>query len=131
MTEASTTPKAARRAYHTLVDWFAGCNDSRVQLIATRTVEQVGDQALQFVLRSCDRPLTTTVVGVSRSGLYNTTTVDSFESDARPDVDASAVMQATAVDGLCDLDGRRWLRHRSAAAGVHHAAPGRRRAGAC
>ncbi len=105
MTESSTTPKAARRTYHTLLDWFGGCTDSRVQLIATRTVEQVGDQALQFVLRSWDRPVTTTVVGVARTGLYNTTTVDSIATDTQPDVDASAVMQATAVDGLCDLDG--------------------------
>ena len=104
MSEASTTPKAARRTFHTLVDWFAGCADSRVQLIATRTVAQVGDQALQFVLRSYDRPITTMVVGVSRSGIYNTTTVDSFETDARPDVDASGELLATAVNGLCDLE---------------------------
>ena len=104
MSEASTTPKAARRAFHTLVDWFAGCNDSRVQLVATRTVEKVGDQALQFVLRSYERPLSTSVVGVARSGLFTTTTVDSFETDARPDVDASGRMLAAAVDGLCDLE---------------------------
>ncbi|HET9422432.1 MAG TPA: hypothetical protein VFO49_14930 [Nocardioides sp.] len=104
MSEASKTPKAARRTFHTLVDWFAGCTDSRVQLIATRTVEQVGDQAVQFVIRSYDRPITTKVIGVSRSGLYNTTTVDSFETDARPDVDASGEMLAAAVDGLCDLE---------------------------
>ncbi len=105
MTETSTRPKAARRTFDTLVDWFAGCTDSRVQLIATRTVEQVGDEALQLVLRSYDSPVTTMVVGVSRTGLYNTTTVDSVETDARPDVDASAEMQAAAVDGLCDLEG--------------------------
>jgi len=105
MTETSTRPRAARRTFDTLVDWFAGCTDSRVQLIATRTVEQVGDEALQLVLRSYDSPITTMVVGISRTGLYNTTTVDSVETDARPDVDASAEMQAAAVDGLCDLEG--------------------------
>jgi len=104
MTEASTTPRAARRTFDTLVDWFAGCTDSRVQLIATRTVEQVGDQALQFVLRSFDGPVTTMVVGVSRSGLYNTTTVDSVETDARPNVDASGETLAAAIDGVCDLE---------------------------
>ncbi|HWM74859.1 MAG TPA: hypothetical protein VNQ53_14010, partial [Nocardioides sp.] len=81
-----------------------GCTDSRVQLIATRTVEQVGDQALQFVLRSFDAPVTTMVVGVSRTGLYNTTTVDSVETDARPNVDASGETLAAAIDGVCDLE---------------------------
>ena len=105
MTEASGTPRAARRTYQTLVEWYAGCQDARVQLIATRTVEQVGDQATQFVLRSWDRPVTTIVVGVARSGLFTTSTVDAVAADLQPDVDASGRMLAAGVEGLCQLEG--------------------------
>jgi hypothetical protein len=105
MTEASGTPRAARRTYQTLVEWYAGCNDERVQLVATRTVEQVGDQAIQFVLRSWDKPVTTMVVGVARSGLFTTSTVDAVAADLKPDVDASGRMLAAGVEGLCQLEG--------------------------
>jgi DNA-directed RNA polymerase specialized sigma24 family protein len=104
MTEASTSARAARRTYRTLVDWFAECSDARVQLIATRTVERVGDQAIQLVLRSWEAPVTTVVVGVARSGQFTTTTVDSVPTDGRPDVDASGRMLAAGVEGICGLD---------------------------
>jgi DNA-directed RNA polymerase specialized sigma24 family protein len=105
MTEASGSPRAARRTYQTLVDWYAGCNDARVQLIASRTVEHVGDQAIQFVLRSWGKPVTTIVVGVARSGLFTTSTVDAVAADLKPDVDASGRMLAAGVEGLCQLKG--------------------------
>jgi len=104
MVEASGTPGAARRTYRTLVGWFAGCAEPRVQLIATRSVERVGDQAIQMVLRSWRRPVTTYVVGAARSGLFTTTTVHRLASVERPDAEASARMLAAAVDGLCALE---------------------------
>jgi DNA-directed RNA polymerase specialized sigma24 family protein len=102
--EASATRSAARNTYRTLVGWFAGCADSRVQLIATRSVEKVGDQAVQMVLRSWNRPVTTYVVGVSRTGLFTTATVDRVATADAPDVDASGRMLAAAVEGLCSLE---------------------------
>lgn len=104
MTEASAAPRAARRTYRTLVGWYAGCSDARVQLIATRTVEDVGDEAIQLVLRSWEAPVTTIVVGVARSGLFTTSTVDSVEAEVKPDVDASGRVLAAAVEGLCQLE---------------------------
>ncbi len=104
MVEASGTQGAARRTYRTLVGWFAGCAEPRVQLIATRSVEQVGDQAIQLVLRSWRRPVTTYVVGVARSGLFTTTTVHRLASEEQPDVVASGRMLAAAVEGLCSLE---------------------------
>ena len=104
MVEASATRVAARRTYRTLVGWFAGCAETRVQLIATRTVEQAGDHAIQLVLRSWDRPVTTYVVGVARTGLFTTSTVDRVATVDRPDVVASGRMLAAAVEGLCGLE---------------------------
>lgn len=104
LVEASTTKRTARSTYRTLVGWFAGCADLRVQLIATRSVEQVGDQAIQMVLRSWNRPVTTYVVGVARTGLFTTSTLNRVATDDPPDVDASGRMLAAAVDGLCGLE---------------------------
>ena len=104
MVEASATRVAARRTYRTLVGWFAGCAESRVQLIATRTVEQAGDEAIQLVLRSWNRPVTTFVVGVARTGLFTTSTVDRVATADAPDVEASGRMLAAAVEGLCTLE---------------------------
>jgi DNA-directed RNA polymerase specialized sigma24 family protein len=104
MTEASSSLRAARNTYRTLLQWYAGCTDTRVQLIATRSVEQVGDQAIQLVLRSWERPITTTVIGVARSGLFTTSTVTSVNTDAKPDVDASGRVLSAAIESLCQLD---------------------------
>ena len=131
MTEASTTPKAARRTFDTLVDWFAGCTDSRVQLIATRTVEQVGDQALQLVLRSYDRPVTTTVVGcLPHRALQHDHRRQRRDATRARTSTPPAEMLAAAVDGLCDLEGAGGCAIDQPQAGVHHAGPGRRGAGA-
>lgn len=104
MVESSATRVAARRTYRTLVGWFAGCADSRVQLIGTRTVDQTGDDAIQLVLRSWNRPVTTYVVGVARTGLFTTSTVDRVATPDAPDVVASGRMLAAAVEGLCSLE---------------------------
>jgi DNA-directed RNA polymerase specialized sigma24 family protein len=104
MVEASSSEGDAKRTYRTLVAWFAGCADARTQLIATRRVAEVGDQAIQVVLRSWQRPVTTYVVGVARSGHFTTTTVDQVATEDRPDVVASSRMLAAAVEGLCGLE---------------------------
>ena len=36
--------------------WYAGCVDERVQLLSTRRVDRVGDEAMLLVLRDWDRP---------------------------------------------------------------------------
>lgn len=102
-TELSTSPHAARRTFATTLGWFAGCQVERTQLISTRRVQSVGDQAMLVVLRSWDDPLTTMTVGVARTGNYTTTTVTMVGGDDRPDVDGNTELLASAVSGLCTL----------------------------
>jgi DNA-directed RNA polymerase specialized sigma24 family protein len=102
-TEASRSPRAARGAYRTVLDWFAGCQTERVQLLATRRVEGVGDRAMLLTLRSWAAPVETMTVGVAQTGRYVTTTAARIRDDAKPDVDAAARLLGTAVDGLCTL----------------------------
>lgn len=103
LTEESATLKAARRTMRTMSTWVAGCTEPRVQLLATRTPEGVGDEAVQMVLRRWTAPVQTWVVGVARSGRYTTTTATVIPGDVVPDRDAAAVALATAVRGLCRL----------------------------
>lgn len=108
LTEESASPRAARRAYGTALEWYGACLVERVQLLGTRTVGFVGDQAMLMTLRSFDAPVQTMSVGIARSGSYVTTTITTVRDEARPDVDGAAGLLADAVDGLCTLpDGGR------------------------
>ncbi|WP_370247928.1 sigma factor-like helix-turn-helix DNA-binding protein [Nocardioides sp.] len=101
--EVSRTPRAAERAFDRLTTWFADCGDPRVQLLATRTPAAVGEESLQWVLRSYERPVSTYVAGIARSGLTTTVTLVATEGQSRPDRDAAARLLATAVDSACTV----------------------------
>jgi DNA-directed RNA polymerase specialized sigma24 family protein len=102
-TEASRSPRAARIAYRNALGWYAGCQTERVQLLATRRVERVGDQAMILTLRAWAAPVETLTVAVARTGRYVTTTTVRARGDARPDVPAAARILGTAVGSLCTL----------------------------
>jgi DNA-directed RNA polymerase specialized sigma24 family protein len=104
-TEASATDKAARRGYQAAVGWFAGCTDARAQLVTTRSVQGVGDEATLVVLRAWDDgPDSTIVAGVARTGRFTTVAVTQA-ADAKPAPRKYADLLGEAVGGLCDLDG--------------------------
>ena len=102
VTEVSGSGKAAGRTFDRTLDWYAGCGDARVQLLSTHRVARVGDEAMLLVLRAWKQP-STMVVGVARSGQLTTTTLSRVPGERAPDLDRSAGLLATAVDGLCHL----------------------------
>ena len=102
VTEVSGSGKAADRTFDRTLDWYAGCGDARVQLLSTHRVARVGDEAMLLVLRAWKQP-STMVVGVARSGQLTTTTLSRVPGERAPDLDRSAGLLATAVDGLCHL----------------------------
>jgi DNA-directed RNA polymerase specialized sigma24 family protein len=101
--EMSTTNRRARAAHDAMLGWFGGCSDARVQLISTYEVGRVGDSATLMVLRSWNRPETTMVAGVARTGRANTVTFTRTQDAGRPDVRGAARLLADAVNGLCSL----------------------------
>ena len=104
-TEVSRSESAARRAMDRLGGWFARCDDGgRTQLLGTSTVEGV-DEAVQVVLRDWDDPVTTTVVGLARSGRYVVTTASSVRRASVEVPRLQAQLLASAVAGVCDLEG--------------------------
>jgi DNA-directed RNA polymerase specialized sigma24 family protein len=103
VTELSASPRAARRTFATTLGWYAGCMVERTQLISTRRVQALGDQAMLVVLRAWDDPLTTMTVGVARTGQFTTTTVTEVGNEERPDVEGNTRLLAAAVSALCTL----------------------------
>lgn len=101
--ELSGSKKSARRAYRTTLGWFAGCNERRFQLLTTRAVDNVGDDATMLVLRSWQGTRPTVVVSVARTGKLTSTTFSSTTRGRFPDLRSSARLLAAAVNGLCTL----------------------------
>ncbi|MEO9325824.1 hypothetical protein ABFT23_20190 [Nocardioides sp. C4-1] len=105
LTEESANARAAQRTMRTTAGWVAGCTEPRVQLLATRTPREVGDEAVQLVLRRWTAPVQTWVVGIARSGRYTTTAATVIPGDVVPDREAAAVVLGAAARGVCRLPG--------------------------
>jgi DNA-directed RNA polymerase specialized sigma24 family protein len=97
---ASGSTKSAHRAYRTSLDWFAGCTEGRTQLLATRRVDGVGDEAMLLTLRDWDGPRTL-VAAVARTGQLTTTTVTSVDGTDQPEFRAAGRLLGRAVGALC------------------------------
>jgi hypothetical protein len=101
--EVSADEDAGKDTYRTTAGWYAGCTTPRFQLLSTQKVKGVGDDAALFVLRDWSDPTAVQVVGVARTGGVTTTTSMTRPGPRTPDVEASARLLATAVNGLCGL----------------------------
>ncbi|MBI2244000.1 MAG: hypothetical protein HYU55_08675, partial [Nocardioides sp.] len=96
-TQASATRKAAERGFRTALSWFAGCADQRSQLLETREVAGVGDEAMLVVLRTWDEPGSTVVAGVARTGRLTTAVVSRSPLGRGPKLTRSAALLGSAV----------------------------------
>jgi DNA-directed RNA polymerase specialized sigma24 family protein len=104
MVEMSRTAEQAEQGFETASLWFAGCIDPRTQLLSTRTVKRVGDDARVFRLRSWGKVPATISVGIARTGNLLVTTVVRSQGKAVADK-AALTGLAAAVNGLCGSDG--------------------------
>ena len=102
--EVSRTPRAADRAYRTVLGWYAGCSSTRTQLIAAYRVRGVGDEARALVLRLPGHRPRSYVAGVARTGAVTTSAVVETRGGGSVPVGALAADLATAVDHLCRAD---------------------------
>jgi DNA-directed RNA polymerase specialized sigma24 family protein len=104
MVEMSRNEQQAEQGFETASLWFAGCIDPRTQLLSTRTVKRVGDDARVFRLRSWGKVPASISVGTARTGSLLVTTVVRSQGKAVGD---KAVLTglAAAVNGLCGSDG--------------------------
>lgn len=99
--ELSTSTAAATRTFDTTVGWYAGCTEPRVQLLSTKRVDGVADDARLMVLRAWDQPGWTYVAGVARTGMITTTTLTRTPVGGAPTLPQAARLLARAVTGMC------------------------------
>jgi hypothetical protein len=104
MVEMSRDADRAAQGFATASVWYAGCVDPRTQLVSTRAVKRVGDDALAFRLRSWGKEPATISVGMARTGNLVVTNV--VRSRGRAVSDKAAITGlAAAVNGLCGTEG--------------------------
>lgn len=104
LVEMSRNDDQAARSFQTASVWYAGCMDPRTQLMETRTVKRVGEEARAFRLRSWGKEPATITVGVARTGSLVVTQV--VRSTGRPASDkATLTGLAASVNALCGSDG--------------------------
>lgn len=104
LVEMSRDADQAAMSFQTAALWYAGCADPRTQLLDTRTVKRVGDEARAFRLRSWGKEPATITVGMARTGSLVVTTV--VRSTGRPASDkATLTGLAASVNALCGSDG--------------------------
>ncbi|WP_372735112.1 hypothetical protein [Nocardioides sp.] len=103
--EVSADEKSGKATYRTTRGWYAGCLSPRVQLLATRKVVGIGDQAMMFVLRDWNDPTSTQVVGVARTGTMTTTMSTTKPGRRMPRQGPAARLLADAVEAICELPG--------------------------
>lgn len=102
--EMSRNPRQAAQSFETASSWFAGCTEPRTQLLATRAVKRVGDEARTFRLRSWGRSPATITVATARTGTLVVTTVVRSQGPAVSDETALTGL-AASVNGLCGAEG--------------------------
>ncbi|MBC2933712.1 hypothetical protein [Nocardioides sp. zg-1228] len=102
--ETSRTAEDAEQAFETASLWFAGCIDPRTQLVTTRTVTRVGDEARAFRLRSWGKKSADISVGVARTGRLVVALV--VRSQGKPVGDKAVLTGlSAAVNGVCGAEG--------------------------
>jgi DNA-directed RNA polymerase specialized sigma24 family protein len=99
--ELSADETAARQGFAAANTWFSACTVPRMQLVAVRRIQHLGDDAQQYVLRSWSRPTATFVLGVARTGRINTLTLSRTSGARDPDLASNVRLLVTAVDDLC------------------------------
>lgn len=102
--EISRSPGAAAAAYKTVLRWFAGCSEARLQLLNSYRVRGLGEEAQLLKLRIPGGVSRTYVVGLARTGsLIVSLVVETL--DGRPVAITRAVDALTqAVRNLCGAD---------------------------
>lgn len=104
LVEMSRDADQAAASFQTASVWYGGCADPRTQLLDTRTVKRVGDEARAFRLRTWGKQKSTLTVGLARTGSLLVTTV--VRSTGRPASDkATLTGLSAAVNALCGTEG--------------------------
>jgi DNA-directed RNA polymerase specialized sigma24 family protein len=100
--EISNTPGAAKKAYDTVLGWYAGCDEARVQLVDSYAVTGLGESAQVLRMRIPEKQPRSFVIGLARSGALTTWTVLETRTRAPAPVQQLLSTLSTSVQNLCE-----------------------------
>jgi hypothetical protein len=103
--ELTASPEAATRAYDAQLRWYSGCQEPRVQLVASYASPRADGATAILVLRRSSDPAMTMTVGVARAGEAITTLVHQTEGERPVRLGDFAVTMDRALAGLCGTTG--------------------------
>jgi hypothetical protein len=99
--ETSRSVAQARQTFDTTVQWYAGCQEARLQLLTAYRVSEIGEEASVLMLRVWERPVTTYTVAVARIGQITTSTVSRTVAGPAPAPRQVVQSLADSVSMLC------------------------------
>ncbi len=102
--EISRSDAAAGQAYRTTLDWFAGCREARLQLLATYRIRGLGAEAQMLKLRIPNAVRRTYVVGIARTGQLTVSTISETRAGRPVPVGSMVDTLTRAVRNLCESD---------------------------
>lgn len=110
--EVSRTPSHAVAGMRRMVQWYAGCEEPRTQLLGAYAIHRDGPDDVVLTLRRWSQPVSTVTVGLSRSGVVTTALVHSVDQPHGPRparfgdlMNESASMVCASSSGRCDILG--------------------------
>ena len=103
--EASASSSAARAAYRRTVQWYAGCGEPRIQLMDTRTVRGIGDEATLVGLHDHRGRGRSVVAGIARTGSIVTSVAARVRGSEALALGRASRLLGVAVKHLCTLPG--------------------------
>ncbi|MBO0842249.1 MAG: hypothetical protein J2O46_03625 [Nocardioides sp.] len=104
--ETSASEKAAAAAYQKELKWYAGCAEPRYQLVFTKQIKSLGDEAMLFGFRDLASPQRSVMFGVARSGRHTTAVTTKVTGSTRAAAGRTVTLLGTAVQHVCSVPGR-------------------------
>ena len=100
--ERSKSPAAARKTYDEIIGWLGQCDEPTTQLLTTRAVTSVGDEAKLIGLRQWGKPPQTWYAGLARSGALVSAVFTRTPAKAEPPTaELEARLLAASINGAC------------------------------
>ncbi len=99
--EVSRNKEAATRAYEQMIDWYASCQEPRMQLVDAYRVPVPGTDVQILSMRAWDDPTRSITVSIAQSGIVTTRLVHEVARPDAPGGQAMAVTTRHALTMLC------------------------------
>lgn len=100
--QRAKSPSGARKAYDEVLGWLGQCDEPTTQLISTRAVTSVGDEAKLIELRQWGKNPQTWYAGLARSGELVSVVFTRTPAKAHaPSTELEARLLAASINGSC------------------------------